>query len=192
MRKAPQKECPLCKLQVHVKKSSCQCGFQFYEKKVASDKNVSKIGRSTSNAPQKLCPKCNNKCHTKSSKCQCGHSFYNAKFKPEEIKSKPEVGEKVNNSWKSLVPGDIIKSVNGYGPYWENPNNGEKTYMGSYGRFRVKEIASNGIMAISHSKDSHNQFEFIYMGEHTQSKLSENMYRSPHKLFKLKGKKNED
>lgn len=190
-RVAPQKECPNCKTKIHVKKSTCDCGFSFYAKKNITPASKG-IGRSERNAPQKQCPSCSAKCHVKCSKCTCGHTFYSAKLTPVTAKAVKEIGEKMSTSWKDLAIGDTIKSVQGYGPHWVNPKTGEKVYMGSYGKFKIRQILKDGIMVVSNSKFSNNQFDFIYMGETVKSKLTDNMYRSAHKIFRLKRKENNE
>jgi hypothetical protein len=194
-RVAPQKECPVCKAKLHVKKAACECGHLFYTRK-GSTPIPKGVGKSPRNAPQKECPSCNKKCHVKLSKCNCGHLFYKAKYKPEsiakaDIDQGKEIGGKTTIGWRSLVPGDIIKSVKGHGPFWVNPRNGERVYMGSYGRFKIKQVLKDGIMGVAYSKNCKNQFEFIYMGEMKQSKLTDNLYRSPHKLFRMKRNDND-
>jgi hypothetical protein len=175
----------------HVKKSSCDCGFKFYDKKIQTVNKL--VGKSPKNAPQKECPGCKSLNHVKVATCVCGHSFYKAKFKPQIIQQDKSVnGEKMNTTWKDLSIGDIIKSVNGHGPFWLNTRNQEKTYMGSYGKFKIVKILDDGIMGVSYNQDTSKQFEFLYMGEVVPSKNIDNFYRAPHKLFRLKKRGNNE
>jgi hypothetical protein len=128
-------------------------------------------------SPVKKCQKCGTLSHARCSTCECGHVFYQKKQK-----------NKVINDWQNLQKGDIIKSVKGYGPYWMNPTTEEKVYMGSYGKFTVRNIGKNYIVAhqmLGKSIDNAAGTFVLYMGGHKKSPLADNMWRSPHKLVRI-------
>jgi len=127
-------------------------------------------------APLKTCPECENKSHARTATCKCGHVFYKKKNKGREIKD-----------WRSLQPNDVVKSVKGHGPYWINPQTKEKTYMGSYGKFRVQEIGKDYIMAYN-AKAGSVGIVVIYMGDRVKSQLCDNLYNCPHKLVCVNSK----
>jgi hypothetical protein len=96
---------------------------------------------------------------------------------------KINVNEVVN--WKELQIGDVVRSIQGYGPYFEN-SKGEKTFQGSYGYYKVSEMVDNGFYAYEHSprgkKLDFGGRRFIYMGE---PKKVDVINRQPHKLIKV-------
>lgn len=87
--------------------------------------------------------------------------------------------------WKELNVGDVVRSIQGYGPYFEN-SKGEKTFQGSYGYYKVDTIAEDGFYGYEHSprgkKLDFGGRRFIYMGE---SKKVDVINRQPHKLIKV-------
>lgn len=87
--------------------------------------------------------------------------------------------------WKELKVGDVVRSIQGYGPYFENAK-GEKTFQGSYGYYRVDTIAEDGFYGYEHSprgkKLDFGGRRFIYMGE---PKKVDVINRQPHKLVKV-------
>ena len=122
-------------------------------------------------APNKKCPECEAVCHVRSAICKkCDHVFYLKKKKNQII-----------TDWQNLKKGDLIKSVGGNGPYWENPETKDKLYMGHYGKYVVQSVMKEGIMAIENKRHSH-CYEFIYMGKSKRSNLMDNYYNRPHKI----------
>lgn len=126
--------------------------------------------------PLKTCPECKNKLHARKAECDCGHCFY------KKVKS-------VIDNWQELKKGDIVRSVHGNGPYWEDPSTKEKVYMGSYGRFKVDKVGRDFIQAyglgeFSKVKTSSTHV-VLYMGTFKKSKLCDNMYNCPHKLVSV-------
>lgn len=87
--------------------------------------------------------------------------------------------------WKELKVGDVVRSIHGYGPYFEN-SKGEKTYQGSYGFYKVDQMCEEGFHAYEYSprgkKLDFGGRRFIYMG---QPKKVDVINRQPHKLIKV-------
>jgi len=80
--------------------------------------------------PFKTCPACSDKCHARKATCVCGHVFYERKNR-----------NKVIENWRSLNKGDVIKSVSGNGPYWENPATWKKFTWGHMANLLLKMLA---------------------------------------------------
>lgn len=104
----------------------------------------------------------------------------NLKQSPSTKIHKDEVAD-----WKELKVGDVVRSIHGYGPYFEN-SLGERTYQGSYGYYKVESIGEDGFYAYEHSpRGKRLDFggrRFIYMGE---PKKVDVINRQPHKLVKV-------
>ena len=87
--------------------------------------------------------------------------------------------------WKELKVGDIVRSIHGYGPYFEN-SLGEKTFQGTYGYYKLEQIVNDGFYAYEYSprgkKLDFGGRRFVYMGE---SKKVDVIHRQPHKLLKV-------
>ena len=87
--------------------------------------------------------------------------------------------------WKELKVDDVVRSIQGHGPYFEN-SLGEKTFQGSYGYYKVSEIVDNGFYAYEYSprgrKLDFGGRRFLYMGE---PKKVDVINRQPHKLIKV-------
>lgn len=138
------------------------------------------------NTPVKSCPKCNNKVHARKSSCPCGYSFYTTKAERQKI-----------DNWKNLKPGDKIKSIKNNGPYWENPETKEKSYIGSYGEFVVEDVGPNYITCYEIGKVRNvkgrivncSEMHTLYMGLFQKSDLCDNLYRCPHKIIRVLSKK---
>ena len=100
-------------------------------------------------------------------------------------KSNKKIHENEVENWKELPVGAVVKSVQGYGPYFEN-SRGEKTFQGSYGYYKIDSITDDGFYAYEYSpRGKRLDFggrRFIYMGE---TKKVDVIYRSPHKLIKV-------
>ena len=126
-------------------------------------------------APLKTCPACNAKLHARKSESSCGHCFYKKKRHAIE-------------DWKDLKKGDIVRSVHGNGPYWQDPNTEEKIYMGSYGKFKVEGIGRDHIRAYEVGKFGRSEnsgTHILYMGQFKKSLLCDNLYNCPHKLVSV-------
>jgi len=123
-------------------------------------------------APLKNCPECSEQSHARVATCKCGHVFYQKKNRNSEIKD-----------WQNLQKGDIIKSVNGHGPFWINPETEEKVYMGTYGKFKVHGIGKNYLLVVKIKNNyTYGGIQVLYMGKPLKSSLSDNLYSYPHKL----------
>ena len=125
--------------------------------------------------PLKTCPACQSKVHARKSSCDCGHSFYLKKVR-------------VIENWKGLQRGDIVRSLHGNGPYWQDPNTQERVYMGSYGKFRIDGIGNDYIRAYELGKlgrSENSGTNILYMGIFKKSLLCDNLYNCPHKLVSV-------
>jgi len=127
--------------------------------------------------PLKTCPECGIKCHARKATCECGYVFYEKKNR-----------NKVIEDWTTLRKGDVIRSVSGNGPYWENPYTWERVYMGSYGKFVVEDVGTNFIRCSKLIKNSRKNYKMsgthiLYMGPYHKSDLCDNLHSCPHKLI---------
>jgi len=127
--------------------------------------------------PLKTCPECGIKCHARKATCECGYVFYEKKNR-----------NKVIEDWTTLRKGDVIRSVSGNGPYWENPSTWERVYMGSYGRFVVEDVGADFIRCSKLIKNSRKNYKMsgthiLYMGPYHKSDLCDNLHSCPHKLI---------
>jgi ribosomal protein L40E len=127
---------------------------------------------------QKICDKCQTKTGPRTKICKkCGKqfafNFRGRKVKTNELKD-----------WKSLERGDVVKSIQGHGPYWIS-SEGERESCGYFGLFRVRRVEEDGVGAYPYgTKQKHGGYHFIYMGKEEES-ISGTMSRS-HKLELVK------
>jgi len=127
---------------------------------------------------KKTCTKCNTLTGPRTKICKkCGEHFVfkvrGRRIKTNELKN-----------WESLKRGDVVKSVQGYGPYWINEE-GERESLGYYGLFKVRYVEKDGIGAYPYgNKQKHGGFHFLYMGKEQKS-ITGGISRS-HKLELVK------
>ena len=88
------------------------------------------------------------------------------------------------HNWQELQEGDIVRSIQGHGPYFDSPNG--KIFQGSYGYYKVSEMSDEGFYAYEYSprgrKLDFGGRRFVYMGE---AKKVDVVNRQPHKLLKV-------
>ena len=88
------------------------------------------------------------------------------------------------HNWQELQEGDIVRSIQGHGPYFDSPNG--KIFQGSYGYYKVAEMSEDGFYAYEYSprgrKLDFGGRRFVYMGE---CKKVDVVNRQPHKLLKV-------
>tara|TARA_R100000700_G_C3120279_1_gene109580 strand:- start:287 stop:682 length:396 start_codon:yes stop_codon:yes gene_type:complete len=127
---------------------------------------------------QKTCAKCQTKAGPRTKICKkCGEHFV-FKFRGRKVKTNEL------KDWKSLKRGDVVKSIQGYGPYWINED-GERESLGYYGLFKVRYVEKDGIGAYPYgAKQRHGGFHFLYMGKEKES-ITGGISRS-HKLELVK------
>ena len=126
---------------------------------------------------KKLCDKCQHPTGPRTKVCKkCGNHFV-FKFKGRKLKTNEL------KDWKSLKRGDIIKSLQGYGPYWVNEE-GERESFGYYGLFKVRRVEEEGVGAYPHGhKQQHGGYHFLYMGKEKEAIMG---FSRPHKLQLVK------
>ena len=119
----------------------------------------------------------------RSAKCtDCSKPFI---FKlPQLRKENREERTDPNFDWKTLQPGDRIKVIQGYGPYWKSLGESDDTPMGYYGKFIVKFVDDNGIHAYGNKNESGHCY--IWMGQ--ECVTEDGLNKEPHKVVKLKPK----
>lgn len=135
---------------------------------------------------KKTCPECLTLTGPRTKICSCGHGFH---FKPPSLKI-PK-GKQVD--WTTLEKGDVIKCIQGSGPYWlSKDNTGDKIMLGEKGRFEVVEVYNRGPRSCGlvgrqiHTRGKRSGVtEFIYMGESWYNDDMGN-YNEPHKIVLLK------
>ena len=152
----------------------------------------------------KTCPSCNRSVGPRTKTCECGHNFaFKDKnevtpsvmglpvkiTKKKRRRRKKSIYEKGDNfDWRTLQPGDRIKVIQGSGPVW---NIGEKQInMGYKGRFLVKELDDNGILATNISKGFVHSVGYchIWMGPEQKSPIDPSLIKIPHKIKKMRPK----
>ena len=134
---------------------------------------------------QKMCRNCNTINGVRSFNCKsCNHAFVmksgpkDGTFKKKKIK---KFRKQMVEDYTTLLPGDIIKVVQGTGPY-HTDHEGVKHSIGNKGKYRVKSILSNGVMVCS----DYGCQEFLYMGPVMPSPTVDTVTRAPHKVILLK------
>jgi len=132
---------------------------------------------------QKLCKKCNTINGVRSFNCKnCNNPFEMKKArKTVIINGVVKVRKNFVSDYKSLVKGDRIKVLKGSGPY-HTDETGNKTYLGSKGKYTVDRVMDDGIM-VSSQYGSH---EFLYMGPVMTSPMLDTLTRAPFKIILLK------
>lgn len=86
--------------------------------------------------------------------------------------------------WQALQKGQVIKSLQGYGPYYVNDEE-ERVSTGYSGLYKVDYVDGNGIGAYEFSSDGNGSgFCHLYMGEEKKSKVFGTL--SPHKIHIVK------
>ena len=130
---------------------------------------------------QKRCKACKHVNAARQRICvKCGKTF--------QIKNRPIKNEV--KDWRSLQPGEAFRVVNGTGPYYVLKRDcgegraGDRLFMGAKGKYIVKEISSNGIVAWSISNYGAYRYEFVYMGTPNYCEKL-NIYRQPHRIIKI-------
>jgi len=132
---------------------------------------------------QKKCPECWGINAARQRICKdCLHEF--------AFKNEPAKNEILD--WKSLQKGDLVKVIQGSGPYYiakrtiDGYTAGEKIYMGTLGVFRVMSTDSEGIH--SYGATSRNGgYNYIFMGKPHVKDTGVNY--SPYRIKKVKIRK---
>ena len=173
--KCPHCNNPFIKAKVEPKK------IRIISKNNTSKNNTSKGG--SKGRGFKLCEKCNRNVGVRTKTCECGYNFV---FTPSFLK--PKKGVEVD--WKELKEGDEIKVMKG--SYWPSDREDiEDVYMGYSGKYKVKEIQSDNILAYPSGKNTESGLCVIYCGEEYECKET-SLIKRPHKVRLLKkGNQNE-
>ena len=129
---------------------------------------------------QKRCKACKSINAARQRKCvEC-----DTEFKIKKGKLKNEITD-----WKALCQGDTFRVINGSGPFYlltrdcGEGKRGERLFIGSKGKFVVRELEHNGISAIRLSSLL-SKHEFIYMGKDEYCEEL-NIYRRAHRIVKI-------
>ena len=145
----------------------------------------------------KTCTFCQEPNGVRSLKCKsCGQPFPRRLHKIEDVgpsKYLAPLSEGVKKrtarfktiSWRDLLPGDKIKVSGRSGPYYMG-DDGERHYTTTGGYYIVVSLDNMGINCRGMGKICGHQF--IYMGPHIKSPLSNNLYRDKHKFRKVRVK----
>jgi|TARA_R110002012_G_C11427846_1_gene589064 hypothetical protein len=121
---------------------------------------------------QKACPECGTINGVRSYNCkQCDYEF------PMKKRRKGKRRKRVEN-WRELRDGDRVRVIGGSGPYYIDPESGERTYLSERGEYVIKAVDHLGLKTYGNGG-----YSFLYMGEKKKSALVDNMYRNPHKLL---------
>ena len=125
---------------------------------------------------QKTCDTCGTSTGPRAYMCAKCNAPFVFKAKSKESKNTKIIR---NVNWKELIKGDRIRV--GGGPYYVS--GADFIPMGYRGRFIVEGVDHNGIKAWG--LDKHNGFCHIWMNGDVHNKET-NLYKTPHKLIKLK------
>ena len=134
---------------------------------------------------KKQCDKCGREAGPRTKICpKCNTHFI---FKP---KSRHQVKTNALEDWRSLRRGQIIKAVQGYGPYHIN-SEGDRVSDGYNGLFRVSHLDKEGIGAYpfgrKHNGNScHGGYCYIYMGSKRPCKIVDGHWADTHKIELVK------
>jgi len=123
---------------------------------------------------KKECPDCGLSVGVRTKNCpDCGWKFRIIKRgpKPKQI------------NWKELKRGDIIKCVQGTGPYWLSPEDGERFGFNFRGKYVVNFLDKDGIGAYPYKGNrTESGFCFIYMGKVKYNEKT-GIHNRPHKVL---------
>jgi len=127
---------------------------------------------------QKLCNKCNKINGARAYVCKHCNTEFDIRGK-SKIK-KPRKLKRLTpiDDWKSLEAGDRVKVIGRSGNYYINED-GDRQYLTDRGTYIVQSKDETGLVVYNGA------YGYIYMGEEVQSTTIPNMYRSPHKIFKV-------
>lgn len=136
----------------------------------------------------KTCPKCKATTGPRAFNCpKCQFAFFMKNGDPKTlVVNKGDNQAELKINWKELSRRDVIKVVNGSGPYWLLAS-GEREPMGYSGIFSVLRITKDGILGIPMRKSKDAGFCHIYMGPKKICPKT-GMHLRPHKLRKLNKK----
>tara|TARA_A100001515_G_scaffold127595_1_gene113393 strand:- start:261 stop:695 length:435 start_codon:yes stop_codon:yes gene_type:complete len=136
--------------------------------------------------PFKVCSKCQEKNGVRALNCKkCGSVFIpRTKARIPNKRKRGIIKTKITNWNEQLSQGDIVKIVQGSGPYYML-DNGDKQYSGVYGVVRVKQKEHNGFWATHYKLKQNRGSLFVYMGHNCNSPVVPNLIRSKHKIVKL-------
>ena len=122
---------------------------------------------------KKQCPDCGLMVGVRTKNCpDCDHKFLIRKrgARPKQVE------------WTELKRGDVIKCVQGTGPYWVNKETGERVGFNFRGKYKVDFIDRKGIGAYPEKNKTESGFCYIYMGKPKFSKES-GIHSRPHKIL---------
>ena len=130
---------------------------------------------------QKTCDKCHHPTGPRTKTCKkCGRHFV---FQP---KGRNKIRTNELKDWRSLKRGQIVKSIQGHGPYWIN-DKGERESMGYFGLFKVSGVSADGVGAYPHgTKQKDGGYHFLYMGQTKENSWNIRWFDNAHKLELVK------
>jgi ribosomal protein L40E len=126
---------------------------------------------------QKTCDKCGTSNGVRAYHCKECDSAFKMKKLP-----KGRRGIIVKN-WKELEAGEYVRVVGRSGTYYIKES-GEKEYFTHAGIYHIHKMYPQGISVVGTGRRKHGH-EYLYMGKEKRSKLVDNMFNAPHKLYKV-------
>lgn len=134
--------------------------------------------------PYKVCSKCQENNGVRTLKCKkCGEVFITKSKNPHK-KRRRVIKTEVSNWKEELSTGDIVRIIQGSGPYYIFKN-GDRQYEGVSGLVKIGEITQEGFWATHYKLKQNRGSYFVYMGKECRSPLIDNLIRSKHKVIKL-------
>ena len=94
--------------------------------------------------------------------------------------------------WKSLQKGDLVRVINGTGPFFQLSRNcgeglkGDKLFLGCRGKYIVRSVEDDGVDVLSITKNA--RYEYLYMGP-TEFCDNSGIHRRPYRIVRINPRK---
>lgn len=136
--------------------------------------------------PYKVCSQCQENNGVRTLNCKkCGFTFIPKIKNNIPNKRKRGITKTFITNWEEeLSKGDIVKIIQGTGPYYLLEN-GERHYLSINGIVRVGDKEHNGFWATHYKLKQNRGSFFVYMGHKCRSPISDSLIRQKHKIVKF-------
>ena len=130
---------------------------------------------------KKQCLKCKQTWGPRKKICTCGYDF-------NVQKGASKLNYKEIEDWTVLKRGDIIKSIQGHGPYYDL-GEGKTESFGYHGFFKVNRVLKEGLGVYPfNNNETESGFCFLYMGEDNGGGITVKRAHKLELVAKSKGK----